>query len=344
MPTSCSWTRMRRAMRQADLHHTSDFTPYEGLEIAGGIRQVLVRGRRIGGRVVDSSSGVDPSCRIPDTDATDPGRGTSGRHAAPSSPAFLAVALMLTGCGSVGTPRSPSDPFVRRVRGAHHGERGRQRDPDRRRPSDHRHDRRRGNRRNGGVQQVRRPDDRHGRPTRDRDLGMTAMGCEEPVMAAEAAYTAAIAGVDNGGEGGELVLSGPNVELRFSALTPPPTASVVDTVWVLETLFVGDVASSPVGQPATLELRADGTFSGSTGCRSFSGQWLERGSRSSRPRSAWMGWMSGGSQPAGQPRRERHRRRICPQRGRRPPDADRSGRSGARLPGGGMTAGCTLST
>ena len=111
-----------------------------------------------------------------------------------------------------------------------------------------------------------------------RDLGMTAMGCEEPLMAAEAAYTAALAGVESiGGEGGELVLSGPNIELRFSALPPPPTSEVVDTVWVLETLFVGDVASAVLGDPATLELHSDGTFGGSTGCRSFSGEWLERG-------------------------------------------------------------------
>jgi heat shock protein HslJ len=110
------------------------------------------------------------------------------------------------------------------------------------------------------------------------ELSMTAMGCEEPVMAAEGAYTAALAAVDSiGGDDGELVLSGPNVELRFTALAPPPTAEVVDTVWRLETVFVGDIASSTVGQPATLELRSDGTFSGSTGCRSFSGEWLERG-------------------------------------------------------------------
>ena len=97
-------------------------------------------------------------------------------------------------------------------------------------------------------------------------------------MTAEGAYTAALAAVESiGGDGDELVLSGPNVELRFSALAPPPTAEVVDTVWVLETLFVGDVASSPVGELATLELRSDGTFNGSTGCRSFSGEWLEQG-------------------------------------------------------------------
>ena len=96
-------------------------------------------------------------------------------------------------------------------------------------------------------------------------------------MAAEATYTAALNSVESiGGDGRELVLGGPNVELRFTALAPPPTAEVVDTVWVLETLFVGDVASSPLGEPATLELRSDGTFIGSTGCRSFSGEWLEQ--------------------------------------------------------------------
>jgi dihydropyrimidinase len=37
----------RRTIRQADLHHTSDFTPYEGLEVSGAVRQVLSRGRVI---------------------------------------------------------------------------------------------------------------------------------------------------------------------------------------------------------------------------------------------------------------------------------------------------------
>jgi dihydropyrimidinase len=34
-----------RTIRQAELHHTSDFTPYEGIEVAGAVRQVLSRGR-----------------------------------------------------------------------------------------------------------------------------------------------------------------------------------------------------------------------------------------------------------------------------------------------------------
>ncbi len=38
----------RRTIRQADLSHSSDFTPYEGLPAVGAIREVLVRGRRVG--------------------------------------------------------------------------------------------------------------------------------------------------------------------------------------------------------------------------------------------------------------------------------------------------------
>jgi dihydropyrimidinase len=33
-----------RTVRAAELHHTSDYTPYEGLEVSGAIRDVLVRG------------------------------------------------------------------------------------------------------------------------------------------------------------------------------------------------------------------------------------------------------------------------------------------------------------
>jgi dihydropyrimidinase len=37
----------RRVLRAADLHHTSDYTPYEGLEVDGAVRSVFVRGRAI---------------------------------------------------------------------------------------------------------------------------------------------------------------------------------------------------------------------------------------------------------------------------------------------------------
>jgi dihydropyrimidinase len=37
----------RRVLRAADLHHTSDYTPYEGFEVAGVVRSVFVRGRPV---------------------------------------------------------------------------------------------------------------------------------------------------------------------------------------------------------------------------------------------------------------------------------------------------------
>ena len=55
-----------RTVRQADLHHTSDFTPYEGMPVNGAVRSVLLRGelivrdgqfggRRGGGRYLERS-------------------------------------------------------------------------------------------------------------------------------------------------------------------------------------------------------------------------------------------------------------------------------------------------
>ncbi|MBA3878070.1 MAG: dihydropyrimidinase, partial [Anaerolinea sp.] len=37
----------RRSIRAEDLHHTSDYTPYEGLEVPGAVRSVFVRGRAV---------------------------------------------------------------------------------------------------------------------------------------------------------------------------------------------------------------------------------------------------------------------------------------------------------
>ena len=37
----------RRTLRAADLHHTSDYTPYEGFSLVGAVRSVFVRGRPV---------------------------------------------------------------------------------------------------------------------------------------------------------------------------------------------------------------------------------------------------------------------------------------------------------
>jgi dihydropyrimidinase len=36
-----------RTIRAADLHHTSDYTPYEGLQVTGAVRSVFLRGREV---------------------------------------------------------------------------------------------------------------------------------------------------------------------------------------------------------------------------------------------------------------------------------------------------------
>ena len=116
-------------------------------------------------------------------------------------------------------------------------------------------------------------------------LGGTDMACgPDEVMSLEAVYLAALGRVraieviD-----GQLALRGAALDLRFDPLPEPPVAELVDTTWVLETMFVGDVASPPGGDPATLELRSDGTFSGSTGCRTFTGRWVEAGAQIQAP-------------------------------------------------------------
>jgi heat shock protein HslJ len=55
-------------------------------------------------------------------------------------------------------------------------------------------------------------------------------------------------------------------------------ASLVGTHWLLTTLFQGDAASSVLGQ-AWLRLDADGTLSGSTGCRGFDASYTVGGDR-----------------------------------------------------------------
>jgi heat shock protein HslJ len=109
-------------------------------------------------------------------------------------------------------------------------------------------------------------------------IDQTLRGCEEPVQAAEVAYLSALRVVTRiGMDGDALRLTGPAVELHFERLAEPPTPAMVNVVWTLDALFAGDVAASPLGEPATLEMRSDGSFKGSTGCRAFQGTWVELG-------------------------------------------------------------------
>ena len=54
MRTSCCGTRTRRPIRQADLHHGADYTPWEGFEVTGWPVTTIARGRVVyeKGRIV----------------------------------------------------------------------------------------------------------------------------------------------------------------------------------------------------------------------------------------------------------------------------------------------------
>lgn len=104
-------------------------------------------------------------------------------------------------------------------------------------------------------------------------LSMTEMACQENLMASEAAYLAALPRVTTATlSGNGLVLSGPDVELRYTSVAPVANAAVVGTTWILESLINGEAVSSTVGE-ATLELSDDGRITASTGCRDVTGSY-----------------------------------------------------------------------
>lgn len=112
-------------------------------------------------------------------------------------------------------------------------------------------------------------------------LAVTEMACHPPaVMESERMFLLALTTVDevlltNMG----LLLRGADTELGFSAIEPAPASELTGTVWVLEGLGDGEAVSSMAAgsDRATLELFTDGSFIGSTGCRTISGTYLVTG-------------------------------------------------------------------
>ncbi len=115
----------------------------------------------------------------------------------------------------------------------------------------------------------------------DDDLFITQAGCEGEVQASEVAFMAALLDVDginlSGGEAKELALSGPATELIFAPTEPAPLDDLTGQLWLLEALVTDGEETAVAGDPATLSIDADGSFTGSTGCRGLAGRYVVSG-------------------------------------------------------------------
>jgi heat shock protein HslJ len=113
------------------------------------------------------------------------------------------------------------------------------------------------------------------------DVAQTEMAClDDRIMASEAAYLTALLKVTTAERSDNaMVLSGPGVELRFALVPPVANADLVGITWVLDSLISGNAVSSTIGERATLQFNADGTFAASTGCRDVTGRYTVEGNQ-----------------------------------------------------------------
>lgn len=104
----------------------------------------------------------------------------------------------------------------------------------------------------------------------------TLVGCEiRPGLNEDPFLKALTAVAQWSRNGNELRLTGEGMELRFELLPLVPLAQMIGRTWVLEMVTKADATASSLAE-ATLVLGADGTFTGSTGCRQIHGEYAER--------------------------------------------------------------------
>jgi heat shock protein HslJ len=112
------------------------------------------------------------------------------------------------------------------------------------------------------------------------DISQTEMGCAPEPMEMEALFLAAFTRTDQATrQDDRLTLTGPGVTLEFELELPVPTADLLGTLWTLDTIIQGPTATSThtTADPATLQLLPNGTFMGSTGCRTLTGEYTLSG-------------------------------------------------------------------
>lgn len=107
-------------------------------------------------------------------------------------------------------------------------------------------------------------------------LGANQAGCPRDTPKIEATFFAALGDVTRGSRtGNALKLSGPNSSLSFRELPRPPVDEIVGTKWHLVRLRPDQGDEVNRRADAHLELRPDGTFRGTTGCRRLRGTWID---------------------------------------------------------------------
>ena len=128
------------------------------------------------------------------------------------------------------------------------------------------------------------------------EFAMTEKACfPEEVMTSEQTYLTALFNVETTAvEDGQLVLSGSRTELIYSRLESVAAEDLQGTVWVLDGLVQGETVSTVSGERATLELFSDGSFIGSTGCRTITGEYVVSGAEV-----VFTSWGAHGECPAG---------------------------------------------
>ncbi|MGV8884684.1 MAG: META domain-containing protein [Microbacteriaceae bacterium] len=105
---------------------------------------------------------------------------------------------------------------------------------------------------------------------------------DQKLMELEPRYLAALDAVTEAATSADsLVLTDTNakVRLEFERIAEVPTAALVGTEWLLESLITGgdNGSISSVMGDGTLTLANDGTLAGFTGCNNFAGSWNNDG-------------------------------------------------------------------
>ncbi len=118
------------------------------------------------------------------------------------------------------------------------------------------------------------------------EIGQTEAACADPaLMEVETRYLAALALVTTATRGeldpGKLQLDSEaeGIALNFEAIADPALATLIGTVWRLESLVVGtgENASVSPARGGELVFGKDGKITGNGGCRDFSGSYRSSG-------------------------------------------------------------------